>query len=82
MEIFTIALLITIIVRMYDVIKEKNEEIKTLKISNASLTNLAVAEGLIPQKFRVDNPDVKMKIGGIENDWTNKRRNRSFRKIN
>ena len=47
---------------MYDVIKEKKEEIKTLKISNASLTNLAVEEGLIPQKFRVDNPEVKMKI--------------------
>ena len=68
MEIFIIALLITIIVKMYDVIKEKNEEIKTLKISNASLTNLAVEEGLIPQKFRVDNPEVKMKIGGIKND--------------
>ena len=49
-------------------IKEKNEEIKTLKISNASFRNMAVEEGLLPQKFRVDNPEVKMKIGGIKND--------------
>ena len=68
MEIFIIALLITIIVKMYDVIKEKNEEIKKLKISNASFRNMAVEEGLLPESYRVDNPEVKMKIGGIKND--------------
>lgn len=63
MEII-IALLITILVKMFNIIKDKNEEIKFLKISNASLTNLAAINGLIPQKFKVDNPDVKIKIGG------------------
>lgn len=58
----TIALLITISVKIYDVIKAKNEEIKMLKITNASLINMAVQEGLIPKEFKVDNSDVKMKI--------------------
>lgn len=62
MEIFLIALLITISVKIYDVIKAKNEEIKMLKITNASLINMAVQEGLIPKEFRVNNSDVKIKI--------------------
>ena len=62
MEIFLIALTVTVAVKIYDVIKTKNEEIKFLKITNASLINMAVQEGLIPKKFKVDSPEVKIKI--------------------
>lgn len=56
------------IIKLINVIRERNEEINILKLANTSLINMAVEEGLIPKKFKVDSPEVKIKI----NDYTDK----------